>query len=207
MKESLPKSLAPLMRQLRPDYRPCLFVSQAGERSQFKLTQFSGGRDATYILVERRPSSADSDRSPYKEVVGFSPQIEGVEIIYDATDETMQGKARPFMCDLSEKSSRFYAVLPFQIEKTVISLTGQGRTRLRIEFQDARGKRLEAALPFQAKILEFEVRGSRGLYDATCRDGRFSQELSLSAEHAEKPPTAAVRSLLTGQTESSRARG
>ena len=192
MNNQIPEPLAPLMRHLRPDTQPCLFLSQSGERSGFTLTQFTAGRDVTYIFVARAASAAGSKASEWKEVIDFSHKMEGVEIIYDATDGTMQGKARPFTCDLTKEPSRLYAVLPFQIEGAAVSKFENPSRRIEVQFFDAREERIQAALPLELTILGADRKPIERGYLATNREGWCDQ--AVPGHHS----TLVVRSLLTG---------
>jgi hypothetical protein len=186
--ETLPRDerLAALSRQLRAGEGECPFVIRRQREETVKLAHFSAGRDATYVALE-----ADK---PANITIGYRAFVEGTTLIYDLTDETLQGKARPFECDL-RTGGRAYALLPVQIE--AISLALRGR-RIEVEFHDARGERIEAALPFKVMLTSADSK-VRAYYSSTDRDGRFVREIS-DAERGELL-SVSVRSLLTGRDE------
>lgn len=185
---------------------PALFVSRAGAASRVVIEQFDGGRDAQYIVISRKVEQPSLDRLgilealPPREMIGFLPQVAGTDIIYDLTDETLQGKARPFVCDLTIQCSRVYAVLPVQIE--TIALTSiaapEGRAA-QLEFRDARGERMQAALPFHFRA-EAEGEELKAGYYATERNGRFHFSNKLLAD-LPAGSQLFVRSQLTGRVE------
>ncbi len=125
-----------LVGNVRFTAEPALFVSNAGATSQMIIEQFDGGRDAQYFVVSRkldkRPGAGliRTETVPPRQTIGFLPQVAGTDIIYDVTDETLQGKCRPFVCDLASVWSRVYALLPLQIETIELasSTTPDGRT-------------------------------------------------------------------------------
>src|SRR5207248_332050 len=130
--------LTMLARQLRPDDGPCPFLVDEGAARQVTLPHYSGGRDATYVYVSRKWDG----RIPLRDVavtIHFPPFVEGTMIIYDVTAEMMQGKARPFVCNLDRKMVRVYAVLPFQVERISLRASGaRGSQELQVTFLDAR---------------------------------------------------------------------
>jgi hypothetical protein len=184
----LDNRLAALARELRPGEGPCPFVVLEPPHFKVRLTHFSAGRDATYVVLDRAPIAA----RPAAVTIGYAPFVEGTSLIYDLTNETLQGKARPFTCDLTRSEQLVYAVLPVQIETIDIRLRGQ---QIEVEFHDARDERIEAALPFQltatgASLERFES------YACTDAGGRYSRALPASV--GASPWTVTVRSLLTG---------
>lgn len=185
--------LLALSRALRPGAGPCPFVLLDSEAAPVSLTHYAAGRDATYVVV----ASADQESATAKRAtvtIGYAPFIEGTVLIYDVTDETLQGKARPFACDL-RRGQRVYAILPVQIETIRVAVVGR---QFRAEFLDASGERIEAALPFQ--ISATGTNGQRyESFTCTSRDGRFVQDAPAALGAA--PWTVAVRSLLTGREE------
>ena len=184
--------LKALLNELRPGSGPCPFVVD-GEAAEFVfLTHFSGGRDVAYVAVARK-LDLEGERGQSM-TIRYAPFVEGTTIIYDATEETMQGKARPFVCKLGELACRVYAVMPIQIEETAIQLDriGSGQ-RLRVAFCDAGGEVIEGALPFELQYVDSSgVIGNRQQC-ATDRRGRY--QMTPVSGGAEK---VIVRSLLTG---------
>ena len=181
-----------LARELRPGTGDCPFVVDSVGAKHVSLSHFGGGRDATYVVVSRKLDEGISlDNLAVS--IGYRPFVEGTTIIYDATAESMQGKARPFVCNLhSSQRTRVYAVMPFQIEG--ISLRGVGG-KLSVEFLDARSDRVAAALPFELRLVNASGEVLRAEYHSTDRRGHFSCD-------AGRARRAVVRSLLTGADES-----
>jgi hypothetical protein len=186
----LDKRLADLSHYLKPGDEPCPFVVSPPHDATTKLIHHSAGRDATYVVIEAA--------KPATITIGYAEFVEGTTLIYDVTDETMQGKARPFACKLDRSRPRVYALLPVQIESNHVALRGQ---QLEVEFRDARGKRIEAALPFELTLSRDGGKTSVA-YFSTTRDGRFVHKLAAG----EDTLSIVVRSLLTGCTEQIRAR-
>lgn len=175
-----------LVRELREGEGPSPFLVLEPPESGVGFTHSSAGRDAAYVLVQRdRPASV---------IIGYAPFVEGTTLIYDVTSEMLQGKARPFVCDLRRYERRVYALLPAQIE--AIRLATKGR-QISVEFHDASGARIEAALPFLVTATAAGGRLQR-TYGSTDRNGRASHEIAASGGNG--PWSVAVRSLLTGQT-------
>jgi hypothetical protein len=181
-----------LASELRPGMGDCPFMADSVAEKQVSLSHFSGGRDAKYVVVSRNVGGKDSPENLAIQI-GHRPFVEGTTIIYDATAETMQGKARPFVCNLqSSQRIRVYAVMPFQIED--ISLRSAGR-RFMVEFVDARGQRIAAALPFQLRLVSAGGEVLSVEYHSTDRRGYFACDAGRASR-------AIVRSLLTGSEES-----
>lgn len=183
-----------LSRIVRADRRSNLFVPQGAKAELVRVHQFDGGRDATYIVVEQRQKS-ESGKGP-RVTIGFLPEVDGTSLIYDLTDETLQGKARPFECDLSRRGLRLYALLPVQIEKISLSITKRPDPMLTIEFQDARGARLGAAMPYRLRVLDSARIGSTSGYSSTELHGRKSIPLPSGTG------VLSVTSAATGREES-----
>jgi len=187
--------LAELERELRPDDSPCPLVVLEPSAAAIRLTHFSAGRDATYVVIDdARYSSANITTASV--TIGYAPFIEGTTLIYDLTDETLQGKARPFTCELGRSGRRVYAVLPVQIETIRIRLH---RQQIEVEFHDALDERIEAALPFQLTANGGNTKRFGTYVCTAARDGRFTQ--AVPAAFGDAPWEIAVRSLLTGREE------
>ena len=188
----------PLFRHLRPGEGMCPFVVDERAAKRVAISHHSAGRDATLVQIGRNWDG----KLPLDDLavtIRYAPFVEGTAIIYDLMDETMQGKARPFECDLRHRFARMYMLLPYQIESASIGLREDDKRRvLRMGFTDARGEIIEAALP-----LELQVSDATGkLLSATCaatnRLGQFDYELP------DQGSSVAVRSCLTGQEEAIR---
>ena len=198
--------LRPLLETVQLAPGQPLFVSRTGPASRMTIDQFDGGRDAQYFLVRQKIADCGyalrymTDFSPPRETIGFLPQVPGTDIIYDLTDETLQGKCRPFVCDLTTVRGRVYALLPMQIEAIALTAatTLAGRTA-HVEFHDARGQWLQAIFPFHFRIEAdgSEIKDKAG-YCFTESDGHFDFPPELLAD---LPPDSKliVRSLLTGR--------
>src|SRR5262249_19602011 len=188
--------LGPLLRELRSDREECPFVVDQDAAGRAALAHYSGGRDATYIVVSRKWNGG-LPLSDLAVTIRYAPFVEGTAIIYDLTDETMQGKARPFVCNFGLRLSRGYALLPFQIEETTLIVdTSGGARQLHVAFCDAGGETIQATLPFELRLLGSDRRALRAEYCATDRRGRFSQVLTAGSSQM------VVRSLLTGREQS-----
>src|SRR5436190_7217627 len=151
--DELNKRLKSLAHELRAATGPCPFVVDQEAARLIALSHYSGGRNATYVLVSRKLVG----NPPLPDVavtIGYAPFVEGTAIIYDLTDETMQGKARPFVCNLGGQLVRVYALMPFQIEETALSIERVGNNQhLHVAFLDARREAIQAALPFEMRLL------------------------------------------------------
>jgi hypothetical protein len=133
--------------------------------------------------------------------IGFGPDVPGTHLVYDATAGEMQGKARPFDVYLADTPAKVFALLPVQIEAIALSVKQQSDGRvLSVEFQDARGERLQAALPFRLTISAADAKPTKVGYFATDRDGRFSSHPDFLTD-APSGRKIVVRSLLTGREE------
>jgi hypothetical protein len=199
----------PLLTAAELDRGPALFVSRAGAASRFRTEQFVGGRDATYIVVTRIPERNKLDSLPeviaptaFRETIGYGPQVSGTDLIYDLADETLQGKARPFVCGLTDKSTRIYAILPVQMEGIALEWREhEGQRRLSADFHDASGGRLQALLPLHFRLAGPDGSLVKSGYYATEIDGRFTFPPPLFAD-LPAGCNVTVRSQLTGREES-----
>lgn len=195
--------LKALGQELRPGAGPCPFIVESPSGVEFDVQHYSGGRDATYIIISRGAGTPPGPGNATANV-RYAPFVEGTAIIYDVTAESIQGKARPFVCDLSQHEQRVYALLPVQIEASDGALdTSRPDKKLRLRFacRDAQRQPIEAALPFE---LKFYGPGAplgpvlQTSYLATNRQGIFSIKWeSLIAVNSPVHRTA-FRSLLTG---------
>jgi hypothetical protein len=192
------KRLKPLLEELRPDGGPCPFVVDEDAAQRVSLAHYSGGRDATYILLSQKRN----DGQPPSDVsitIRYASFVEGTMIIYDLVDETMQGKARPFVCSLGQRTSRIYALLPFQIEETTLRVeVSTGERYLEVAFRGAQGETIQASLPFELRLLSADGETLHAEYFATNRIGQFVQNPAVLSRASK----AVVRSLLTGHEKS-----
>ena len=196
------RRLESLQRELRVGRGECPFIFLDKGKIEARLAHYDGGRDVTYVAVTRAADIAINISGGAVAVVtiGYAPFVEGTTIIYDLTDEMMQGKARPFACDLSRTPCRMYAVLPFQIEQVKIAVDKLPQPqRLLVGFLDARGERIQAALPFRVQVVAAD-RAALDEYACTDRQGQFSRDIPELAGRANAK--IVVRSLLTGRDDS-----
>jgi hypothetical protein len=185
--------LKALSQELRPGSGPCPFVIDEEAAELVSLSHFNGGRDVAYVVVARQPAYQSESRLAV--TIRYAPFIEGTTIIYDATEETMQGKARPFVCKLGELACRVYAVMPVQIEETAIQLDRIGSDqRLRVAFCNACGEVIEGTLPFELQLVDSSGVVRHDQQCATDRRGRY--QMASAPGDTEK---VIVRSLLTGR--------
>jgi hypothetical protein len=164
-----------LSRIVAADQRPALFVPRGPAAELVRVHQFDGGRDAKYLVVIQR-EVARRCKGP-RATIGFLPEVPGTAIIYDLTDQTLQGKARPFDCDLTSRALRLYALLPVQIEEIAVFMSSGQAPKLKIEFRDATGKRLEAALPFRLQFHNRPRVGSKSTFGTTELNGQYVEQL------------------------------
>jgi hypothetical protein len=193
---------------MKADPGPALFVSQAGAASRLRLDQYDGGRDAKYIVVSHRKTAKEGlypdigTVVPPRETLGYHPQVAGTDLIYDLTAEAMQGKARPFECDLAGVRAKVYAILPVQMEHIVakVATSAEGKV-LHVECHDAAGDRLQAVLPFHFTIHRPDGGIHNQGYYTTESDGQFHSHPKL-LEGAPAGSRVVIRSQLTGREES-----
>jgi hypothetical protein len=179
-----------------------LLVVKEGARSRLILSQWDGGRDAKYVLVQRDfrwPPGSPRPRGPIRVTLGYLPQVAGTDLLYEVTSETLQGKARPFVCDLGDRGCRIYAILPVQIEGIALAVRPQKDPALSVAFCDARGQRLQAALPFHVRVSDAAGQTVSEQFASTDREGRYDQPLKLPGDPIRGSYSVAVRSLLTGR--------
>jgi hypothetical protein len=170
--------LGPLWGQLRPAESSPPFVVEDRFARQIEVMHASAGRDATYVALTRK-MDGDTSVADLAATVHYAPFVEGTAIIYDLIDETMQGKARPFMCDLTGHFLRSYLLLPFQTERTSIAAHGTGERRfVEVTFLDGCDKVVQAALPFQLRTIDSSGNVLTSKYTATNRNGQFKHELA-----------------------------
>lgn len=191
--DEINQRLKPLYRELRLFDIPCPFVVDPPAAKSVALSHYSAGRDATYVQVSRKWEG----KLPLTDLavtIRYAPSVEGTTIIYDLLDETMQGKARPFVCDMTRRFVRPYMLLPFQIERTSVAVLGKGESRVvEIAFMDARDEIIQAALPFELRVNDSRGKLQTSTYTATNRNGRLRHDL------APQTTNIVVRSCLTGR--------
>src|SRR3954471_15023603 len=83
-------------------------LPEAGEKSQLRVLGFAAGRDVELALV-MTCRDAKGTVTPVCETLTYRKDVAGTDLVYDLTGEFLQGKARPFDCDLTEQPVRLYA--------------------------------------------------------------------------------------------------
>ena len=172
-------------------------VPAAGERSQLTCEGFTGGKDVEIVLV-RAKKGADGKPLAVRETLTYRRDVAGTDLVYDLTGEFMQGKARPFDCDLRQQPARLYALLPFQVEQLKVETDKHGdKITLRVAFLNALGQPAAGTLPCHARL------GIGGMvawesFLATSNDGTLSHTIDFPKDPRGKW-SLLVRSLLDGQ--------
>jgi hypothetical protein len=176
--------LHPLWKELQGGKGDCPILLEGADEKGINLRHYDGGRDATYVYVWRQgifasqPAIDVAPRPGATVIIRYPAFVAGTTIIYDVTAEAMQGKTRPFVCDLTTRAQRVYALLPYQIEAIKASADIEdGKVRLTVSFLDARGEIIQAALPFAMYFIapngkglrEFHTTARNGVYDQTPR--------------------------------------
>ena len=193
-----------LLHELRVDYATPFVVKEKAAKD-VELLHYNGGRDARYVFVNALSESFGTDVG--RSNVTIDPKnIDGTTIIYDVTAEALQGKARPFVCDLKTTPTRVYAIVPYQIEDIDLRVEKNefGDVRVHVAFLDARGERLQAALPFARWLTNSRGSDYSQTYWTTDREGLYSHWLSWGPGYGGTSWTVSIRSLLTGRTKSVR---
>lgn len=133
--------------------RDAAIVPQLGNRSKLASVEISGGRDVKYVIVYAR-EIPQSFQPGIEETLTYRRDVAGTDLVYDVTGEFMQGKARPFECELRKLPLRIYAVLPFQVEKLHLSI------QQRVEFPTIRPRELDVFFPsLQTRVRLLDAAG------------------------------------------------
>lgn len=181
-------------------------VPAAGKRSQVLCTSFDGGKDVELVLVRARQDA--SGKAPaIRETLTYREDVAGTDLVYDLTGEFMQGKARPFICDLGKLPARFYALLPFQIESLSVALLGQegnaaeqgGDVEFTVEFLDGLGRRAAGVLPCHAELRQPNGNAAWQRFLATSPEGILTAEAAVPRNAAAGKLSLVVRSQLDGK--------
>lgn len=174
-------------------------VPAAGTRSLLHCVSFVAGKDVEIVLV-RAKKDADGKPLKVKETLTYRQDVAGSDLVYDLTDEFMQGKARPFDCDLGEQPARLYALLPLQVESLSVEAESKsGKVDLKVEFRDGLGKRVQGALPCHAALRMPDDKVAWEQYLATSLDGTLTSTAELPSVAPQGKWSVAVRSLLDGK--------
>ena len=208
--------LAPLMKngQLeKHEQRPAL-IPVLGSQLACHISQWRAGADVRIALVAPDKYSAlKAGGAAVNPSLTYGPEIAGTDLLYDITGERMQGKARPFVCDLAKFPIRVYAILPFQME--MVAVAAQQRVSraplVSVQFQDASQTRIQGALPFHWSLtrVNADTNANEGRSNApsqvasafasTNRDGEFQDRLPFPGGAAPGQWRLAIRSCLTGE--------
>lgn len=206
--DDLTRRFAPLFHaagQAPPSGKQPALRPEATEKSQLQVIGVAAGRDVELALV-MAPRQADGKARPCSETLTYRQDVAGTDLVYDLTGEFLQGKARPFVCDLTKLPVRLYALLPFQVENLTVRAQqkisvakGKGITaKFEVEFQDGQGKRVQGSLPCHARLLQPDGKPAWEQYLATAKDGSLSAAAELPTDAQPGEWSLAVRSQLTG---------
>lgn len=199
--EHFPNRFGELLKNAGANTRPRepALVPAAGERSQLTCVGLSGGKDVELVLVRAKRDSQGKDRA-VRETLTYRQNVAGSDLVYDLTGEFMQGKARPFDCDLREQPARLYALLPFQVEGLTVIAKQQGRTvSMAVEFRTALDRRVVGTLPCHAVLKTPNGKVAWERYLATSKDGALNAAAELPPEAPRGKWLLIVRSLLDGK--------
>lgn len=190
--------------------RDAAIVPVAGARSKLASVEIDGGRDVKYVIVYARELPASS-RPGIRESVTYRRDVAGTDVIYDLTGEFLQGKARPFACDLRTLPLRVFAVLPFQVERLKMSAQQRAVARprserqhegriahlkLRVQFLDGADEPMEGRFPIGLGLRRRDDEVSCGRYTTTDNLEPFT--LAFPVASADRDLRVVVRSLMTG---------
>ncbi len=179
--------------------REAALVPAAGERSLLTCESFSAGRDVELVLV-RAQRDPQGKELAVRETLTYRQDVAGSDLVYDLTGEFMQGKARPFDCDLCEQPARLYALLPFQVENLMVIAKQQaGMVGLEIEFRNALDRRVEGTLPCYAVLKSPDGKVAWERYLTTSKDGTLTAAAELPPGTPRGKWSLIVRSLLDGK--------
>lgn len=194
--EKLNERLQPLFKHWQPGSGPCPLVVAAKTARRVSLQHYSGGTDIEYVVVSPKTAANLPDQT-LTITLGYAPHVPGTALIYDATSETMQGKARPFNCELQPAAPRIFALLPFQIEGAVAAIdTHPNHRQYNIRFIDGRGEPIHGALPLEILPAAASKQPTTPRFLSTDRSGTCRVLLNAPAS----VQRIQVRSLLTGHT-------
>jgi hypothetical protein len=204
MRETLTSTTA-FLSQLKEKRHPAL-VPAAGARSRLHCTSFDGGKDVELILVRAR-QDANGKSPAVRETLTYREDVAGTDLVYDLTGEFMQGKARPFVCDLNKLPARLYALLPFQIECLSVALLGQegkaaeqgGGVGFTVEFLDGLSRRAAGALPCHVELREPNGNAVWHRFLATSLEGVLTTAAAVPRNALAGKGSLVVRSQLDGK--------
>lgn len=193
--------LGGLSKSTRADGQPKepALVPEAGKGSLLNCFSFVAGKDVEIVLVGAKKGS-DGKPLKVKSILTYRQDVAGSDLVYDLTGEFMQGKARPFACDLQTQPARLYALLPFQVESmSVDARSKSGRVVLKVEFRNGLDQRVRGALPCHAELRMPDGKVAWEKYLATSTDGTLTATAELPPGVAAGKWLIVVRSLLDGK--------
>jgi hypothetical protein len=174
-------------------------VPTAGKQSLLLSESVGGGKDVEIVVVLAKLDS-QGKALPVLETLTYREDIAGSDLVYDLTREFMQGKARPFDCDLRKLPVRIYALLPFQVEGLQVAARQQGtKIAMDIEFQDALGKRVAGPLPCHARLQSPAGKAVWEKFLSSSKEGLLSIAPGLPENPTPGKWLVIVRSLLDGK--------
>mgnify|MGYP001589467905 CR=1 FL=1 len=193
--------LGGLSKSTRADGQPKepALVPEAGKGSLLNCFSFVAGKDVEIVLVG---ANKDAEGKPLevKETLTYRQDVAGSDLVYDLTGEFMQGKARPFDCDLQKQPARLYALLPFQVESLLVDAElMSGKLILKVEFRNGLEKRVRGALPCHAELRMPDGKVAWEKYLATSTDGTLTATADMPPGGPTGKWTIIVRSLLDGK--------
>ncbi|HZL91220.1 MAG TPA: hypothetical protein VFB96_22835 [Pirellulaceae bacterium] len=192
--------------------RDAAIVPQRGDRSNLASVEISGGRDVKYVIVYAR-EVPESWQPGIQETLIYRRDVAGTDLVYDLTGEFLQGKARPFECDLRKLPLRVYAVLPFQVESLDLAIqqrveVPEGRLadhhafdlrlKVSVRFLDAAGSVVAGRIPVAWEICRHPAGEPVGGYSLVDAEAGDPTEIGAAIAPEDGKWTFAVRSLLTG---------
>ncbi|MFN0021149.1 MAG: hypothetical protein ACKVP0_23120 [Pirellulaceae bacterium] len=174
-------------------------IPTAGKQSLLLSESVGGGKDVEIVVVLAK-HDPQGKAMPVLETLTYREDIAGTDLVYDLTGEFMQGKARPFDCDLRKLPVRLYALLPFQVEGLqVFAQQQETKIAVDIEFQDALGKRVAGPLPCHAQLKSPAGKVVWEKFQSSSKDGFLSISLGLPENGPPGKWLVIIRSLLDGK--------
>jgi hypothetical protein len=193
--------------------RDAAIMPELGKRSKLASVEISGGRDLKYVIVYAR-EVPDNWQPGIQETLVYRRDVAGTDLVYDVSGEFMQGKARPYECDLRKLPLRIYAVLPFQVEK--LDLAIQQRVEIpavrlqdqrifglwlktQVQLLDAAGEAIAGKFPIAVEFIRRQSRDRiRGFSLVDAETGGPTEIGTAIKPEGAGQWEFAVRSLLTG---------
>ena len=177
---------------------PALVPAEA-ERSLLTCDGLVGGKDVEIVLV-RAKRGPDGKPLAVKETLTYRKDVAGTDLVYDLTGKFMQGKARPFDCDLRNQPARLYVLLPFQVENlAAVARQQQNKITIEVEFQNALSKCVKGSLPCHAALRTPDGKVAWERYLATTPEGKLAATADLPPSFLLGKWSLVVRSLLDGK--------